>query len=137
MAARDELPEEPEPAFTWQARLGAQMMAREIELIERRNLIGAVRRPAHLDLLPAEDVVDPDSGRRRLAPDPTLVMIGRYLRRSRYYAQKTQRQVAAESGLSQSMVSRAERGVAPGMRFDRFVRLCLTLAAVFPFGACP
>jgi len=52
-------------------------------------------------------------------------------------AGKTQQQVADQTGLSQSMVSRAERAVAPGMSLDRFVAMCLAFDRLFPLGACP
>ena len=113
------------------------MLARDIEMTKRRSEALAVRRHDHLDLDPPEGFVDPDSGRRDLAPDPALVLVGRYLRRSRHYAAKAQEQLANESGVSQSMVSRAERGKAPHMALERFVMMCKPLDRLFPLGACP
>lgn len=95
------------------------------------------RKPDHVDLLPPRDFRHPVTGRRELAPDPALVIIGRYLRRARGYALKSQERVGHETGVSQSMVSRAERGLAPGMGFGRFVQMCEALGRLFPLGTCP
>jgi transcriptional regulator with XRE-family HTH domain len=115
----------------------ARIIATRSELIARRDEAWAPRKPDHIDLRPAHDVRDPATGRTELAPDPKLVLIGRYLRRARRYAQKSQQRVADETGVTQSMVSRAERGLAPGMRFVRFARMCEALGRLFPLGACP
>lgn len=129
-------PDTARPSSKW-ARLGARNIAHGVELSIHRNDLRAVKRPDHLDLLPPEDFRDPDSGRRELAPDSAVAYLGRYLRRARSYAQKTQQQIADESGVSQSMVSRAERGRAPGMRLERFLAMCQSLGRLFPLGACP
>lgn len=124
------------PSDDEHTRRGALMAARDIEFLHRRREVAAVRRVDHVDLLPTT-LVDPDSGRPRLAPEPPLVLMGRYLRRARLLAGKTQQRVADDSGVSQSMVSRAERAVAPGMPLDRFVAMCQALDRLFPFGVCP
>jgi DNA-binding XRE family transcriptional regulator len=66
-----------------------------------------------------------------------LAVLGRYVRRSRRYRRQTQRELASASGLSQTMVSRLERGEAPAMRLDGFVDLWMALGRLFPLGACP
>jgi len=66
-----------------------------------------------------------------------IALIGRYIRRSRLLAEMTQQQLADAAGVSQSMVSRAERGIAPAMGAGRLVRLVQPLARLFPFGVCP
>ena len=67
---------------------------------------------------------------------PQLI-VGRYLRRSRRYAELNQRELAAESGMSQSTISRVERGRLPRMYLVRFLDLCLQLGRLFPLGVCP
>lgn len=126
----------PEERSAHYARLGARSLANSYEIDERRNEVLVVRRPDHIALEPAEFHVNPDSGRRDLAPSPAMVLVGRYLRRARRYADISQAELARRAGVTQSMVSRAERGVAPGMRFERFVSMCYVLGRVFPFGAC-
>jgi transcriptional regulator with XRE-family HTH domain len=69
-------------------------------------------------------------------PDP-LVLLGRYLRRSRYFVEKSQQRLADDTGVSQSMISRAERGRAPSMRTDKLVALGGGLGRIFPLGCCP
>ncbi len=69
-------------------------------------------------------------------PDPH-VTLGRYLRRSRYFVEKSQEALSSETGVSQSMISRAERGRARGMRTDKLVALGQGLGRVFPLGFCP
>jgi transcriptional regulator with XRE-family HTH domain len=118
-------------------RAGARAMATQIEINERRARALAMQRPDHLDLLVADESRNADTGRQQLAVDPTLRVIGRYLRRSRRYLGKTQQQLADSVGLSQSMVSRAERGVAPAMRLERLLLLCTALGRLFPIGSCP
>ncbi len=119
------------------AKEGALRIARGIEMRRRRADVNAVRIPSHIELRPADDWVDPDSGRREHEPTPELVLVGRYFRRSRLYADMSQQTLADKAGVSQSMVSRLERGVAPGMDFHRFVDMCLVVGRLFPIGACP
>jgi DNA-binding XRE family transcriptional regulator len=119
------------------AKQGALRMATAIELDRRREEIESVRVPHPFELLPAPQFLDRDSGRPLLSPDAPLVYIGRYFRRSRAYSGLSQDQLAGKADVSQSMVSRVERGRAPGMAFDRFVDMCLALGRLFPFGVCP
>lgn len=117
--------------------MGARVMARQLELTIRRAEADFGPVADHYPLMPADDLRDADSGRLELAPPRGLVLTGRYLRRARRLASKTQQQLAAESGISQAMISRAERGRAPGMSLERFVRLCQPLGRLFPLGTCP
>jgi hypothetical protein len=68
---------------------------------------------------------------------PPLLVVGRYLRRSRGYAQLNQRGLAAESGMSQSTISRFESGRLPRMPVARFFDACKPLGRLFPLGVCP
>ena len=124
------------PSDDAHTRRGALVAARDIELMHHRQDVAAVHRLDHIDLLPPT-IVDPDSGRPQLTPEQPLVLLGRYLRRARLLCGKTQQRVADETGVSQSMVSRAGRAVAPGMSLDRFVAMCQALERLFPLGVCP
>ena len=42
-----------------------------------------------------------------------------------------------EVGVSQSVISRFERGLAPGMTTDKLLRLSEALGGRFPIGSCP
>jgi len=79
----------------------------------------------------------PITGRFGWKPSPSLVRFGRYLRRSRYFAHKSQDRLSSESGVSQSLISRAERALAPSMGADRLVELGDVLGSNFPLGFCP
>jgi transcriptional regulator with XRE-family HTH domain len=118
-------------------RYGARRRLASLEIGDRRDEALAIRRPDHLNLAPVDETVNADTGRQQIAVDPTLAVVGRYLRRSRRYLGMTQMQLAAQSGLSQSMISRAERGVAPAVKLERFLALCVALGRLFPLGACP
>jgi transcriptional regulator with XRE-family HTH domain len=102
--------------FADAARLGALRMARSVELRQRREEMAAA------------------DGEPETAG---LALLGRYLRRSRLLAQLSQQQLADKAGVSQSMVSRVERGVAPAAGVVRLVRMVQPLARLFPFGVCP
>jgi transcriptional regulator with XRE-family HTH domain len=79
----------------------------------------------------------PVTGRLRWQPDPHLLAFGQYVKRSRYLARMTQRQLSDESGVDQGQISRLERALAPSMRVDRVVKLSGTLGRSFPLGYCP
>lgn len=70
-------------------------------------------------------------------PLPIFVLIGSRFRNGRQQAGLTQRQVAAMAGISQSVVSRFERGLVSHMSAERIVRLAMALGPRFPFGSCP
>src|SRR5689334_11952059 len=88
-------------------RLGALRIAQSIE---RR------RREAEM----VDPMGDPDT--------IGVALIGRYIRRSRLLAGYTQQHLADKAGVSQSMVSRAERGLAPRMATAKLVRIVQPLA---------
>jgi DNA-binding XRE family transcriptional regulator len=119
------------------AKEGALRHARAIEMDRRRSEVEAVRVTNYFELLPAPHFHDLDTGRPQLMPDAPLILLGRYLRRSRAYAGLSQTQLASMAGVSQSMVSRVERAKAPAMAFERFVNICLVLGRLFPLGVCP
>lgn len=79
----------------------------------------------------------PVTGRLGWQPDPLLLAFGQYVKRSRYLAPMTQRQLSDKSGVDQGQISRLERALAPAMRVDRLVKLSGTLGRVFPLGYCP
>src|SRR5438045_9774383 len=97
-------------------RLGALAIARSVE-----------RRRRELEM--SRPMGDPET--------VGISLLGRYVRRSRLLAGLTQQQLADKAGVSQSMVSRAERGLAPAMATVRLVRMVQPLARFFPFGVCP
>lgn len=69
--------------------------------------------------------------------DKAIAWVGRYLFRSRGWAGISQEVLAHRAGVSQSMVSRAERGLARAMPFERFISLTRPLDRLFPLGCCP
>jgi transcriptional regulator with XRE-family HTH domain len=79
----------------------------------------------------------PVTGRLGWQPDPLLLAFGQYVKRSRYLAGKTQRQLSGDSDVDQGQISRLERALAPAMGVDRLVRLSGALGRVFPLGYCP
>jgi transcriptional regulator with XRE-family HTH domain len=96
----------------WQARAGARRMANQLELQMRRE---ETARPA----------------------GQPLVVLGRYIRRSRRYSEKNQRRLAEDAHVSQAQLSRLERGVVPSMRLERFVQIANALGRLLPLGVCP
>ena len=70
-------------------------------------------------------------------PPPDYVLIGSRFRNGRQMAGMSQRSLARRAGISQSVVSRFERGLVRYMSADRIVRMALALGPKFPFGACP
>jgi hypothetical protein len=97
-------------------RLGALAIARSVE-----------RRRREIEM--SDPMGDPETA--------GISLLGRYIRRSRLLAGLTQQQLADKSGVSQSMVSRAERGLAPAMATVRLIRMVQPLARFFPLGVCP
>src|SRR5687767_3589188 len=73
----------------------------------------------------------------REVPQPYFEMIGARFRNGREMVGYSQRAVAAAAGISQSVVSRFERGLVRRMSAERIVRLALALGPRFPFGSCP
>jgi transcriptional regulator with XRE-family HTH domain len=114
----------------------AEIIARRAELYHRHQEAWAVARPDHISFS-SIDFVHPDTGRHTFEAEPDLIALGRYLRRARRYSGKSQARVALDANVSQSMVSRVERGVAPGMPLEKFVAVVKALGRLFPLGACP
>jgi transcriptional regulator with XRE-family HTH domain len=59
--------------------------------------------------------------------DAFLELIGAGLRRQRAALGWSQRKLAAEAGVDQSLISRLEHGLAPGIRYERFARILWAL----------
>jgi transcriptional regulator with XRE-family HTH domain len=95
----------------WQARLGARQWANSMEIRLRRE-----EADSH--------ITEP-------------VALGRYLIRSRRYAGKTQRELSGAAGVSQSMMSRLERGRATMTPLRNFLQVGSALGRLFPMGCCP
>jgi len=70
-------------------------------------------------------------------PDPRVIATGRALKRARLMAGLSQSQLAVKSGISQSVISRFERGLAPGMSVERLTVLSEAVGWRFPIGFCP
>ena len=70
-------------------------------------------------------------------PVPEMVLLGARFRNGRIMAGLSQREVAARSGVSQTGVSRLERGLATGMSAERIIRVATAIGPGFPFGFCP
>jgi DNA-binding XRE family transcriptional regulator len=71
------------------------------------------------------------------APKPSLEIFGQRIRHGREQAGLSQRQLANRSGVSQSTISRLERGRCIGLAFIRLVAICSAMGTDFPFGSCP
>ena len=87
-----------------------------------------------------DDVYDKycrDGPRRNETPTPQTIEVGERFRRGRRQVGLSQRRVALRSGISQSEISRFERGMTPGMSAYRVFAIALALGPQFPFGACP
>jgi transcriptional regulator with XRE-family HTH domain len=95
------------------------------------------RTHTHVPISYAAGTSDGVTGRKEIFPDPTLVEFGRYLKRARGLSQLSQRRLAELSGLSQSTISRLERGIAPSVGIDRIVVLGRALRRALPLGTCP
>jgi len=78
-----------------------------------------------------------DGPRRNETPTPQTVEVGERFRRGRRQVGLSQRRVASRSGISQSEISRFERGMTPGMSAYRVFAIALALGPRFPFGSCP
>ena len=78
-----------------------------------------------------------DRARRNETPTPETIEVGQRFRFGRQQAGLSQRSVADRSGISQSEISRLERGKTPGMSAYRVFAIALSLGDGFPFGTCP
>ena len=79
----------------------------------------------------------PVTGRRGWQPEPLLLAFGQYVKRSRYLAQMTQRQLSDASGVDQGQISRLERALAPAMSVERVVKLSGVLGRAIPARLLP
>jgi transcriptional regulator with XRE-family HTH domain len=70
-------------------------------------------------------------------PVPEMVIVGARFRNGRIRSGLSQRRLAALAGVSQSNVSRFERGVATGTSAERVIRMATAIGPHFPFGFCP
>jgi len=70
-------------------------------------------------------------------PDARVIATGRSLKRARLMAGMSQQQLAARALISQSVISRFERGLAPGMSTARLTILAEAVGWRFPLGFCP
>jgi transcriptional regulator with XRE-family HTH domain len=59
--------------------------------------------------------------------DAFLALIGSGLRGARHGRGWSQRKLAQVAGVDQSLISRLENGVAPGIRYERFIRIMWAL----------
>lgn len=65
------------------------------------------------------------------------IEVGQRFRRGRHQLGMSQRSLAFKAGVSQSEISRLERGMTPHMSAWRVMEIGLALGARFPFGYCP
>jgi len=79
----------------------------------------------------------PVTGRRALEWDPRLLLLGSYVRRSRYLVGMSQQALADTTGIPQSQISRLERALAPSMDVERLTWIADALNPDFPLGFCP
>lgn len=107
----------------------------EIGTIYDQGIVAA--RPDHVSLEPPQGWRNPVTGRRDLHADPRLVRLGRYLRRARSFVGASQQRLADASGVTQSIISRAEGAQAPAMQLERLAALAEVLGRAFPLGVCP
>ena len=70
-------------------------------------------------------------------PLPDLVLFGARMRLGRTQLGVSQRRLADLAGVSQSLISRLERGVATGIGLVHLVAVGMALGSDFPFGFCP
>ena len=70
-------------------------------------------------------------------PVPGRTIVGARFRNCRIKAGLSQRRLAELAGVSQSTISRLERGLVLGMRFEAAMRIAAAIGPSFPFGNCP
>lgn len=80
---------------------------------------------------------DPGSGLYGQWPVPEMVIVGARFRNGRHKTGLSQRRLAELAGVSQSNISRLERGVATGTSAERIIRIATAIGPHFPFGFCP
>lgn len=70
-------------------------------------------------------------------PVSEMLLVGARFRNGRRQAGLSQRRVARRAGVSQSAVSRLERGLSTSMAAHRMIRIAAAIGPYFPFGFCP
>jgi DNA-binding XRE family transcriptional regulator len=70
-------------------------------------------------------------------PDVDMELIGARFKGGRQQAGLSQRRVAERAGVSQSEISRIERGRAGGISTRRIIAVAMALGPNFPLGCCP
>ncbi len=78
-----------------------------------------------------------DPSRQLNIVTPAMQEMGARIRAGRHAAGISQRAVADRAGVSQSEVSRLERGRGGNISTYRFVAICFAIGQSFPFGNCP
>jgi hypothetical protein len=66
-----------------------------------------------------------------------LAAFGRFVKRARQCAGISQQRLADLSGVSQSVISRCERGQAPRLALERVLAIQAVLGGCLPMGVCP
>jgi hypothetical protein len=66
-----------------------------------------------------------------------VLAFGRFVRRARQCAGLSQQRLADLSGVSQSVISRLERGLAPHLGLSRLLAIQGVLGGCLPLGVCP
>jgi transcriptional regulator with XRE-family HTH domain len=110
---------------------------RRLEVEGRADEAWQIRRPSHIDLQAPPAVRHAPTGRREAQPSSELVAAGRLFWQARRRAGMSQQRLANRAGVSQSMISRFERGLAPAMGVRHLIALAGALGRIFPFGTCP
>ncbi len=82
--------------------------------------------PTALDVAVFEELDPPADA------DPVLRRFGLFMRRTRHGAAMSQHTLAYRTGVPQSMISRSERGLHPGMHLIRIARILDELGALEP-----
>src|SRR5205814_8445804 len=77
------------------------------------------------------------NGRIKEWPVPEMVRVGARFRNGRLQLGISQRRLAEFSMVSQSVISRFERGLVTGITAERLLRMANALGRSFPFGFCP
>ncbi len=111
---------------------------RRIEVEGLADKAWRVRPATNINLVAPPNVRHSVTGRYgQLQAPADLVEIGRYFSLARRRAGISQQRLGTMAGVSQSMISRFERGLAPAMGVRHLVALSKVLGQLFPFGVCP
>ncbi len=110
---------------------------RRLEVASRAEEAWKARRPTNIELAAPLNVRYTSRGPQRLQPNPELLAIGRLFWQARRRAGMSQQRLSYRCGVSQSMISRFERGLAPAMGVRHLIAMANALGRIFPFGTCP